>query len=325
MVRDWGRGIAREDQERLFQKFQQIDSSATRDVGGTGLGLAISKALVEEQGGRIWLDSVLAQGSTFSFTLPLVPEADVESDTGSIQPQALLAGLGAAGAAVRDGLRHAGWQVYEIADATMIPASARAASSEVLVVALPANMDAATALLDSLASDEATRTMLVLAIGDVGQRSGVMLLPAEASAEQIIAGTIAALATRQPHVLVVDDDPHVRPVLVRLLQRHGLRVTNVGDGYTALSAIERVRPDVVLLDVKMPGIDGTEVLRRIKQNPATAATRVIILTANDLGDSLQGQVLGLGADGYLEKPITYERLISAVTAAMVPGGGAHGK
>jgi CheY-like chemotaxis protein len=186
-------------------------------------------------------------------------------------------------------------------------------------------MDAATALLDSLASDEATRTMLVLAIGDVGQRSGVMLLPAGASAEQIITGTIAALATRQPHVLVVDDDPHVRPVLVRLLQRQGLRVTNVGDGYTALSAIERVRPDVVLLDVKMPGIDGTEVLRRIKQNPATAATRVIILTANDLGDSLQGQVLGLGADGYLEKPITYERLISAVTSAMLPGGGAHGK
>jgi CheY-like chemotaxis protein len=73
----------------------------------------------------------------------------------------------------------------------------------------------------------------------------------------------------------------------------------------------------------MPGIDGTEVLRRIKQNPATAATRVIILTANDLGDSLQSQVLGLGADGYLEKPITYDRLISAVTSAIVPDEGAH--
>jgi len=323
-VRDWGRGIAREDQERLFQKFQQIDSSATRDVGGTGLGLAISKALVEEQGGRIWLDSAPAKGSTFSFTLPVLPDTDVDSEMGSPQPLALLASLGADSAAVRDGLRHAGWQVYEIADVAMISASARSAPAEVLVVSLPADIDVATALLDSLASDEATRTMLVLAIGDVGQRSGVLLLPADASTEQIIAGTIAALATRQPHVLVVDDDPHVRPVLVRLLRRHGLRVTNVGDGYTALAAIERVRPDVVLLDVKMPGIDGTEVLRRIKQNPATVATRVIILTANDLGDSLQSQVIGLGADGYLEKPITYERLISAVFSAKVPGGGAHG-
>jgi PAS domain S-box-containing protein len=324
VVRDWGRGIAREDQDRLFQKFQQIDSSATRDVGGTGLGLAISKALVEEQGGRIWLESALAKGSTFSFTLPVVPDTVSDNDTGTAQPLALLAGLGAVSAAVRDGLRQAGWQVYEIADTAMIPASAKVVPSEVLVVALPADEDAAISLLDSLASDDATRTTLVLAISDLGPRSGVTLLPANASALQIVDGILAVLATRQPHVLVVDDDPHVRPVLVRLLQRHGLRVTNVADGYTALSAIERVRPDVVLLDVKMPGIDGTEVLRRIKQNPATAATRVIILTANDLGDSLQSQVLSLGADGYLEKPVTYERLISAVTSAIVPGEGAHG-
>lgn len=69
-VRDWGRGIAVEHQAALFQKFQQIDSSTTRDVGGTGLGLAISKALVEEQGGRMWLESAAGLGSTFSFSLP---------------------------------------------------------------------------------------------------------------------------------------------------------------------------------------------------------------------------------------------------------------
>ncbi len=324
-VRDWGRGIAREDQDRLFQKFQQIDSSATRNVGGTGLGLAISKALVEEQGGRIWLESAPTKGSTFSFTLPVISATDMDSESGVVQPLALLAGLGTDSAAVRDGLRYAGWQVYEITDAATTLASARLVPSEVLVVALPADRDVATALLDSLASDEATRTMLVLAIGDVGPRSGMMLLPANASVDQIIAGTTATLATRQPHVLVVDDDPHMRPMLVRLLQRYGLRVTNVGDGYAALSTIARVRPDVVLLDVKMPGIDGREVLRQMKQNPATAATRVIILTADAVGSPLHVQLLDLGADGYLEKPITYERLISAVTLAMMPGGGAHGK
>ncbi len=325
-VRDWGRGIAREDQGRLFQKFQQIDSSATRDVGGTGLGLAISKALVEEQGGRIWLDSVPGKGSTFSFTLPAIPEANQPADLGAPRTLALLAGLGPARAAVQAGLSQAGWETNEIADPAMIMASAQAAPPDILIVDLPADEAAAAALLDAIAADEVTHMTLVLAVGAGGgrERPGMILLPPEASGAEIVEAAISAMAGRQPHILVVDDDPHVRPVLVRLLQRHGLRVTNVGDGFTALAAIERVRPDVVLLDVKMPGIDGTEVLRRIKENPATAATRVIILTANDLGDSLQAQVMRLGADGYLEKPITYERLISAVTAAVLSDEGLYG-
>lgn len=325
-VRDWGRGIAREDQGRLFQKFQQIDSSATRDVGGTGLGLAISKALVEEQGGRIWLDSEPGKGSTFSFTLPVIPEAEQFVDLGVPHPLALLCCLGWASAAVEAGLRKAGWEIYEAADLAMIPALAQATPPDILIIALPPDDSAAAALLDGLAADEATHMALVLAVGTGGARNRprVVLLPPDASPDTIIEGAVSAMAMRQPHILVVDDDPYVRPVLVRLLQRHGLRVTNVGDGFSALAAIERVRPDVVLLDVKMPGIDGTEVLRRIKENPATAATRVIILTANDLGDSLQSQVMQLGANGYLEKPITYERLISAVMAAVVPDEGAYG-
>ncbi|NTW00179.1 MAG: response regulator [Oscillochloris sp.] len=325
-VRDWGRGIAGEDQSRLFQKFQQIDSSATRDVGGTGLGLAISKALVEEQGGRIWLDSTPGKGSTFSFTLPIVGSADSSADMLAAHPLALLVGLGSVGSEVLTGLGQAGWRVQEVADPALALASAQANPPDMLIVLLPLDPHVAVMMLDGLVAETDINTALVLAIGDLGelQRVGVTLLPVDLSAGQIVEAALAAMATRQPHVLVVDDDPHVRPVLVRLLQRHGLRVTNVADGFTALATIERVRPDVVLLDVKMPGIDGTEVLRRIKQNPATAATRVIILTANDLGDSLQTQVLGLGADGYLEKPITYERLISAVTSAIVPDKGSHG-
>jgi signal transduction histidine kinase len=78
-VSDTGVGIAPEDRERVFEEFQQVDSSSTRRKGGTGLGLAIARRIVELHGGRIWVESTPGQGSTFAFTLPLSVEKQVEA------------------------------------------------------------------------------------------------------------------------------------------------------------------------------------------------------------------------------------------------------
>ena len=78
-VRDTGPGISAADQAKLFQEFQQADNAITRKKGGTGLGLAISKRIIEMHGGRIWVDSIVGQGSTFSFTLPVRVEQQVEA------------------------------------------------------------------------------------------------------------------------------------------------------------------------------------------------------------------------------------------------------
>jgi signal transduction histidine kinase len=78
-VHDTGPGISASDQAKLFQEFQQADNSITREKGGTGLGLAISKRIIEMHGGKIWVDSVVGQGSVFAFTVPFRVERQVEA------------------------------------------------------------------------------------------------------------------------------------------------------------------------------------------------------------------------------------------------------
>jgi signal transduction histidine kinase len=84
-VSDTGPGIATSDQEKLFKEFQQADNTITKQKGGTGLGLAISKRIIEMHGGRIWLDSEVGKGSTFTFTVPVRAERQVTGD-GQLHP-----------------------------------------------------------------------------------------------------------------------------------------------------------------------------------------------------------------------------------------------
>jgi DNA-binding response OmpR family regulator len=124
------------------------------------------------------------------------------------------------------------------------------------------------------------------------------------------------------HVLVVDDDPIVRDVLQRYLAREGFSVTWAGDGRAALDAVETCRPDLILLDLMLPRIDGFEVFRRLRA--VGDSTAVIMLTAR--GQETD-RVVGLesGADDYVAKPFSPREVIARVRAVLRrTGDGAAG-
>jgi two-component system response regulator MprA len=121
------------------------------------------------------------------------------------------------------------------------------------------------------------------------------------------------------HVLVVDDDPPVRRMLERTLSAEGHAVTTAADGGAALAAVEREAPDLVILDVAMPGLDGLAVTQRLRGKGVTAP--ILLLTARDaVADRVEG--LDAGADDYLTKPFAVEELIARVRALTRRGAGA---
>ncbi len=116
-------------------------------------------------------------------------------------------------------------------------------------------------------------------------------------------------------VLVVEDEPDIRETLKYNLLREGYRVALAASGEEALRAVRTERPDLVLLDLMLPGVDGLEVCRRLKKDPATAGLPVIMLTARgEESDIVAG--LELGAEDYVTKPFSPRVLVARVRAAL---------
>jgi PAS domain S-box-containing protein len=323
-VRDEGRGIASEHHARIFERFQQLDSSSTREVGGTGLGLAICKALIEEHGGRIWLDSTLGKGATFSFTLPLASgdEAPRPVAPGENGPTVLVADDNPViREVVRDLLEEAGYAVAEADGGAAALRMARLLQPALLTldVMMP-DLDGFD-VIQVLRNDPITRELPVLFVsaspeherGTALGGSGFLLKPfaPEELLEQV-RRLIVPQAPPAPLVLVVEDDSHVRPVLVRVIERGGFQVAEAANGVVALELVQRLLPDLVLLDIRMPSVDGYEVLRQLKQHAAYQQIPVVVLTASDLDDASRKRVLDMGAALFLEKPIGSEELLAEI-------------
>jgi two-component system cell cycle response regulator DivK len=112
-------------------------------------------------------------------------------------------------------------------------------------------------------------------------------------------------------VLLVEDNPHNRKIFSGMLTHSGLRVVEAEDGHQALEKAKTEKPDIVLMDLSIPGVDGWECTRRLKADPATAKIPIIALTAHAMrGD--EERALQAGCDGYLSKPISPKKVVDVV-------------
>ena len=117
-------------------------------------------------------------------------------------------------------------------------------------------------------------------------------------------------------ILVVDDDPSIRKMLTKIFELHGFQTNVAADGFEAGVKLVQFNPDLVLLDLYMPGMDGFEVCKQIKENPLTSRIKVLAVTGFDTKEN-RDRIMACGADGYLTKPVEKDRLLEEIEALLV--------
>ncbi|MBQ9476323.1 MAG: response regulator [Bacteroidales bacterium] len=119
----------------------------------------------------------------------------------------------------------------------------------------------------------------------------------------------------QYNVLAVDDIPLNLLLVTKMLSRFNFRLRTAANGQQALDAVAAEKPDLILLDLMMPGIDGFEVIRRLREDPATADIQIVILSAlNSQEDVVRG--FNVGANDFIMKPVIMEKLLSCVVTQL---------
>ncbi|HLL52963.1 MAG TPA: response regulator [Myxococcaceae bacterium] len=316
-VVDAGPGISREQMQKLFQKFQQLDQSDRRLVGGTGLGLAISKAIVQQHAGAIGVESTPGQGCEFWFEVPatnisLMQSAGLAGLTPGldtvlvVEDDPLLLRL------LQYQLKSQGYHVLgagTVADTELLLAQAKPAAL-VLDVFLPDGNG--LELLERLRRREeyAELPVIVMSGGEpaAGQFGAPMLIDwlTKPFDDDRLRKALRR-AVRQPgspRVLVVEDDASFRTIVSAQLRGMGVQVLEASDGEAAVRLAREERPDLIILDVSIPQMDGFAVVEALRLDKART-TPLIVYSGRDLSEQDRHE-LSLGMTRYLTKARTNE-------------------
>ncbi len=348
-VSDTGIGMTPEQMGKLFQDFAQAEASTAREYGGTGLGLAISRRFCQMMGGDITVESEPGQGSTFTVTLP----AEVTQTTpvpAEAAPDAALAATPAPAGApagvvlvidddpavlelMERFLGKEGFAVRTAAGGKEGLALARALrpAAITLDVVMP-GMDGWAVLAALKADPELARIpVIVLTMMDdkaMGFALGAVdYLTKPLSRDQLAAAVkrLRVAGSTEP-VLIVDDDPSVRELVRRALEKEGVAVAEAGHGRAGLAEVARRRPGLILLDLMMPELDGFGFLEELRRVPAWRDIPVIVLTAKELTDAdrqrLQGSVEKILEKGAYDRQSLLQEIRGLIAASAPPAAAA---
>jgi CheY-like chemotaxis protein/two-component sensor histidine kinase len=304
-VSDSGIGISRENMTKLFQAFSQIDSSLARKFEGTGLGLAMVKLLAELHGGTVAVTSAEGEGARFAAWLPLrmaAPAASAAVPGARVTPMSSIATEERIALVVEDNDQSADLVrlLLEAEGFTVL----RAASAETALLLAP-QQDLSLITLD-LQLPGINGWEFLLRIREVGNlahvpvviisglpvtnlaltRGAAAVLEKPFSAAQLKA-TLARLGLNpaQEHtrtVLVVDDDPKAVEVIAAFLPLPDYAVVRAYSGSQAIALAQRLRPDLLLLDLMMPEVDGFDVVKALQSEAATAHIPILVVTAKQV-------------------------------------------
>ncbi len=315
-VADTGIGIAPEDQGRIFQDFVQVDGPIQRKVKGTGLGLPLSKKLANLLRGDVSLVSAAGIGSTFELEIPMkwdpepvAPPAFVEEEEDGI-PVLVVENKPETLTMYAHWLRATDFRMG--AARTVRDAEKMIASAQPAIIVLDVILDGEDSwnFLASLKSSPLTSgipVLVVSAVDDVrkGLHLGANDYLVKPITQEVLLSRLHRLSGSEPpqQILIIDDDDRDRYLLKHRLRECGMPITEASSGKEGIAKAIELRPKIIFLDLTMPGMNGTEVLKALKADSRTESIPVVIHTSMPLSEEEQ-RLLKERAAGVLFKDQT---------------------
>jgi PAS domain S-box-containing protein len=339
-IKDTGIGIAPDDMGRIFERFYRADDPVVQETTGTGLGLSIVKMFVEMHGGRVWVESDPGKGSTFTFILPVAVRDDVIAvERGRRGPERLMARARTVlvvdddldiSNLVKMQLERNGYHVLVLGRGGSVKAWAEKKRPDLILLDLilpdMGDMDGLDVLRELKGSaTTADIPVIVLSItqddGAAWQLGAVDYLTKPVDSGDLLHSVEQAL-TWQGRILIVEDDPDTVGLFSSTMRKIGFTPLVAANGYEALAMARRYRPDLILLDLRLPGMDGYESLTHLKRDVVTQTIPIIAVSAHaSNAEQERNRLIALGASSFLPKPFSINELLTEIEAALQPISG----
>ncbi|WP_062018539.1 response regulator [Aureimonas sp. AU4] len=334
-VTDSGIGMTPEQVERLFERFAQADETTTRKFGGTGLGLAITRAFCRLLGGDIGVTSQEGVGTTFTIRIPAIVEETIDETAIPTGGDTAVAGASGTVLAIDDDphardlvtrfLTKEGFTVRTASDGVAGLEMARALVPDVILLDVTMPKKDGWSVLAELKEDPRLSAVPVVMVSSLDEkRIGYALGASDYLVKPVEWDRLKEIMDRYRDapgglVLAIDDDEDTLSRYAMMLQRQGFEFASATNGRLGLQRVEERRPDLILLDLNMPVMDGFDFLTELRADPSRTDIPVVVLSSKDLSAD-ERQTLNAAADQVLSKTEVSLRQLAERIREVLPAG-----